>query len=415
MGEWEKIPIGKLCKITKGRQLNKIDLLKSGDYPCLNGGIEPSGYTAEWNTEANTITISEGGNSCGYINFMRTRFWSGGHCYSLLDIIDDINRSFFYQALKGNEKSIMALRVGSGLPNIQRKALASFEITYPTSKLEQSKISEILSTVDKAIEQTVQLIEKYKRIKTGLMQDLLTKGIDERGNIRSEQTHKFKDSPLDRIPVEWEVSELWKCSNIEISGVDKKSVKNEIPVKLCNYMDVYTNEIITRKIDFMVATATNEEVGRFSLKIDDVLITKDSETPDDIAVSAVVIEHLGNILCGYHLALIRPNRDKLIGKFLNYLFGHYYYKIYFGSYANGSTRFGLSLASIKLCPVLLPSPDEQKQIIVIIESISKIILENEVLLNKYHKLKSGLMQALLTGKVKVPEELINEINKLNIN
>ena len=78
----------------------------------------------------------------------------------------------------------------------------------PVSKPEQTKIAEILSTVDRAIEQTEALIAKQQRIKTGLMQDLLTRGIDEHGNLRSEQTHQFKDSPLGRIPVEWEVREL---------------------------------------------------------------------------------------------------------------------------------------------------------------------------------------------------------------
>ena len=73
---------------------------------------------------------------------------------------------------------------------------------------EQSKIAEILSTVDQAIDQTEALIAKQQRIKTGLMQDLLTRGIDENGNLRSEETHEFKDSPLGRIPVEWEVKTI---------------------------------------------------------------------------------------------------------------------------------------------------------------------------------------------------------------
>ena len=78
-------------------------------------------------------------------------------------------------------------------------------------KAEQAKIAEVLSTVDRAIEETEALIAKQQRIKTGLMQDLLIRGIDEHGNLRSEQTHKFKDSPLGRIPVEWESAMPWKC------------------------------------------------------------------------------------------------------------------------------------------------------------------------------------------------------------
>ena len=91
------------------------------------------------------------------------------------------------------------------MQHITRKELDRFSAPFPTSLAEQTKIAEILSTVDRAIEQTEALIAKQQRIKTGLMQDLLTRGIDEHGNLRSEQTHQFKDSPLGRIPVEWEV------------------------------------------------------------------------------------------------------------------------------------------------------------------------------------------------------------------
>lgn len=201
---WKLNKLGAVCKIKKGVQFNRVELADSGMYPCINGGIEPSGYSDLWNTNENTITISEGGNSCGFVNQIKTKFWSGGHCYSLLDLKSDMENDFLYQALKGRQNLIMDLRVGSGLPNIQQKAIKEFEFLSPENPTEQTTIARILSKVDEAIAQTEQLIAKYTRIKTGLMQDLLTKGIDEHGNIRSEQTHEFKDSPLGRIPKEWE-------------------------------------------------------------------------------------------------------------------------------------------------------------------------------------------------------------------
>ena len=90
---------------------------------------------------------------------------------------------------------------------LNQSALRSITICLPEQEYEQNKIADILSTVDQAIDQTEALIAKQQRIKTGLMQDLLTRGIDEEGNLRSEDTHEFKDSPLGRIPVEWEVKE----------------------------------------------------------------------------------------------------------------------------------------------------------------------------------------------------------------
>ena len=124
-----------------------------------------------------------------------------------------MDKDFLYYALKGRENLVMDLRVGSGLPNIQQKAIKAFEFIYPKDKAEQSKIAAILSKVDKAISRTEEIIAKYNRIKTGLLQDLLTKGIDKEGNIRSEQTHEFKDSPLGKIPKEWAVKRLNDCIN----------------------------------------------------------------------------------------------------------------------------------------------------------------------------------------------------------
>ena len=115
--------------------------------------------------------------------------------------------AYFFYALKQWEPYLKGQTSGSGIPHIDKEIFGNLAITEFDLR-EQSKIAEVLSTVDRAIEQTEALITKQQRIKTGLMQDLLTRGIDERGNLRSEQTHKFKDSPLGRIPVEWDVKAL---------------------------------------------------------------------------------------------------------------------------------------------------------------------------------------------------------------
>ena len=99
MGDWISKELSQIAKITKGQQLNKTCLFSHGDYYVLNGGIEPSGYYDKWNTEANTISISEGGNSCGYVNYNSERFWSGGHCYSLSKI-NDISTECLFHILK---------------------------------------------------------------------------------------------------------------------------------------------------------------------------------------------------------------------------------------------------------------------------------------------------------------------------
>ena len=111
------------------------------------------------------------------------------------------------------------------------------------------------------------------------------------------------------LPEGWRFIPLERVAEIILSNVDKKSGKGEAVVQLCNYTDVYYNDIIDKNIEFMEATATPREIERFSLRHGDVLITKDSETPDDIAVPALVNDTLENVLCGYHLAILRPRNN----------------------------------------------------------------------------------------------------------
>ncbi len=145
---WEQRELGELCQIEKGEQLGKSEMTEVGAFYVLNGGVEPSGYTDKWNTPANTISISEGGNSCGYVNFNNCRFWSGGHNYTLKN--PRIVTIYLYQFLKANESKIMAKRVGSGLPNIQKGAIATYPITFPKEK-EQEAIAELLGSIDNLI------------------------------------------------------------------------------------------------------------------------------------------------------------------------------------------------------------------------------------------------------------------------
>lgn len=138
-------------------------LLNNGKYYMLNGGINPSGYLNEYNAKSNTISISEGGNSCGYINYNIEPFWSGGHCYTLID--EKINNEYLFYLLKYNQNNIMKLRVGSGLPNIQKSDLENFEI-HVHAKDNHKNIAKIFKTFDfkiKAVENKLSYLNKFKK------------------------------------------------------------------------------------------------------------------------------------------------------------------------------------------------------------------------------------------------------------
>ncbi|MFW5624698.1 MAG: restriction endonuclease subunit S [Campylobacter hyointestinalis] len=163
---WTSVNLGELGEIIKGQQINKIDLLPSGKYYVLNGGVTPSGYTNSFNTNENIISISEGG-SCGFVNFNKEKFWSGGHNYTLQNLV--INTRFLYALLKHREKNIMSLGVGSGLQNIQKSSLLKFKIQIPTDLKEQEAIGEFFRKIDEILELSQNRISKLENIKKYLL------------------------------------------------------------------------------------------------------------------------------------------------------------------------------------------------------------------------------------------------------
>ena len=160
-----------ICEIIKGKQINGEFLSEKGKYYVMNGGTEPSGYYSDYNVEANTISISEGGNSCGYVQFNTSPFWSGGHCYTIQKIADNVDHLYLYHYLKSKEDAIMKLRIGSGLPNIQKKDLAMFKIKLPTVE-QQKSISTFLSSLERKAEIEEMLLNAMKKQKQYLLRQM---------------------------------------------------------------------------------------------------------------------------------------------------------------------------------------------------------------------------------------------------
>ncbi|MBN2893629.1 MAG: restriction endonuclease subunit S [Bacteroidales bacterium] len=219
------------------------------------------------------------------------------------------------------------------------------------------------------------------------------------------------------IPKDWKKKKLKSISTILFSNVDKKSFPEETPVMLCNYMDVYNNEYITSKLNFMQATAKETEIKKFKLYKDDVIITKDSETQNDIAVPTVVAENIDNLICGYHLAFIRPNKEKLNSIYLMKLLQEHSIKHEFIRLANGITRFGLSTSTFKNLYIPLPPLPEQQKIAEILSTWDKAIETTTKLIQAKKTQKKALMQSLMNdeflikkGGKKVKLGKIAEIN-----
>jgi len=158
--------------------------------------------------------------------------------------------------------------------------------------------------------------------------------------------------------VRWNVHRLRHLADIRPSNVDKKSVDGEVDVRLCNYTDVYYNDSISADVSFMAATAPFVQVKRFELRQDDVLVTKDSETPADIAIASHVRDELPGVLCAYHLAILRP-LPHVAGRFLLYALQSRPLAAQTEVAATGVTRFSLSTGA--LADLTLPVPDRAEQ------------------------------------------------------
>ena len=277
----------------------------------------------------------------------------------------------------------------------------------PFDITEQKQIANYLDNkiakIDKTIENNQKLIELLEEKRVALINQVVTKGLN--------PDVKMKDSGIEwigEIPEHWEIEKLKNISQVKPSNVDKKSKDNEPPVLLCNYTDVYNNEFITMNLDFMKATASYDQIRKLSLDIDDIIITKDSESADDIAVPAIVSEKLNNVVCGYHLAVIHPNTNNIYPKFLFRSLESDKINKQFEHGANGVTRFGLGTYPINNAYICMPPLNEQKQIANYLDKeISKIIKainkikEHTELLEEY---KESLIYNVVTGKVDVRGE-----------
>ena len=213
------------------------------------------------------------------------------------------------------------------------------------------------------------------------------------GNNRAMMASKAQ------MPRGWRLVRLGDVAEVAFSGVDKRTIEGEFPVKLCNYTDVFYNRRIQASMDFMPATATLSELRRWALKQGDVLFTKDSETADEIGIPAFVADDLADVLCGYHLGLARPSQATVNGSFLARTLASRTSAQEFGRIANGVTRFGLTLDATRNLPILLPPLTEQQAIAAVLDSIDDAIEGAEVVIAATEQLRDSLLHQLLTRGV----------------
>jgi type I restriction enzyme, S subunit len=318
----------------------------------------------------------------------------------------EYNSEFIYYNLNCNINKIKSLGEGTTFTEISKTALSKVEMLFLEDKKEQEKIADILSTIDLAITQTEAIIAKQQRIKTGLMQDLLTKGIDENGNIRSEATHEFKDSAIGRIPVDWEVKELREVSLIiDPNPSHRYPPSSDVGIPIASTENfVGDNDFdlsFSEKVPFHVFKQQNK---RCCFSNEDIVFARKGRLgfARYYGESEKVFSHT--------VVIFKPqNKPQIETHYLLWIvrFRDFFEQIDKRMNSNsGVPTLGVQfLGSI---PVRVPKLSEQIQICLTLDSLEKRIEEEKRNLSKQKRLKTGLMQDLLTGKVRVTSLLEKE-------
>jgi type I restriction enzyme S subunit len=304
--------------------------------------------------------------------------------YYVFQVIKGCSGSFLKYFINNSvevKKQIYKYVEGTTRTALRFNQLKNFIVPLPPLP-EQRKIAEILETVDNAIEKTEKIIEKYKRLKQGLMQDLLTKGIDEKGNIRSEKTHKFKDSPLGRIPEEWEVVRLGEVLYFKNGKSPIFSEEGVYPVYGSNGL-IGFSKIYQFEGEHLI-------IGRVGASGEVRMVSGKFFASDNCLVGLLIKEE---------------------GVNLKYMF---YYLKYFDlkRFITQTAQPLITQSLINNLLLPLPPLSEQKRIAEILSQIDQTIEKEEKYKQKLERLKKGLMEDLLTGKVRVNKLVEGEVNEM---
>jgi type I restriction enzyme S subunit len=319
----------------------------------------------------------------------------------LIRIVEFTSRRFLWYSLTHQIKPLNSFSDGDFIVSLNKEQW--FNLNTPIPPLyEQERIVEYLdrktALIDSLIEKTVRKIELLREKRTALINHVVTKGLN--------PDVEMKDSGVEwigEIPGHWGVSKLKYSSQVLPSNVDKHILSDEIQVRLCNYTDVYYNEKIDDSIEFKAGSCTELEFKKFLIVKGDVIVTKDSESTDDIGIPTLVTSDFKDVVCGYHLTLFRPYR--IDGGYLFRFIQSTGTRRYCEVNSNGITRFSLGKSTLE--DLLHPTPPlhEQERIVEFLDEqtsiIDSTIATEERRIELLKEYRQSLISEVVTGKVKV--------------
>lgn len=340
----EKCPNGveykrlrELVKIVKGAQLNKEKLLENGAYPVINGGITPSGYWNEYNHNENSITISQGGASAGYVNFINTKFWAGAHCYIVEKCSEGNNYIYIYHFLKSKEKDLQNSQIGAGIPSVSLKLINSLLVPVPPIEVQ---------------EEIVRILDKFSELENELENEL---------EARKKQ-YEF-----------WRQKLFPHTNFLKISDICKKITSGGTP-------DTSNEEYFKGTIPWLRTQEVNWNViMRTELKITKEAISNSSANiiPKNCVIVAMYGATVGKVaINGIELstnqACCNLEIDETIANYKYVFYWLTYQYKYIKSLGRGS-QTNINASIVKKLQLPVPTLEEQERIVNILDKFDKLV------------------------------------------
>jgi type I restriction enzyme S subunit len=315
-----------------------------------------------------------------------------------------LNVEYLFYNLEFRYDELRSRSAGGGRAGLTKTLIEQVPIPLPPLS-EQAKISEVLSTLDFAIDQTRALIAKHKRIRAGLTIDLLTRGIDECGRLRTEHTHKFKDSSLGRMPVEWKSGSILDFASRTRQPIltgpfgaqlgTKDFVEEGVPVlRIGNVQAGYVDQSDL----LFVSQKKAEALSRYRVQEGDLLFARQGATTGRNSLASSKED---GFLINYHIIRVAVDHTKCSPTFLYAAFNSEMVQHQVDKEKGKGTREGVNTATLQAFVLPVPPMDEQIRISAVLDGLGRHLDNTVSERNKLLSLKAALMQDLLTGKRRV--------------
>ena len=323
---------------------------------------------------------------------------------------ESLDPRYFVHALKQLEPRLKSQTSGTGIPHVDREVLEGFRLFRPALR-EQVQIAQVLDTLDTTLRQTEAIIEKLKQVRQGLLHDLLTRGIDANGELRPphrQAPHLYKDSPLGWIPRGWEVVPTMTCCNLITKGTTPASDdmwQGNDGIRFLRVDNLsFDGQFDFEASRFRVSTATHRTTLGRSMCFPGDVLTNIVGPP--LGKLGLVTDRSGDININQAIALFRPS-DDILPRFLLLWLGSAIAQSWLRQRAKQTSgQVNLTLALCQELPLALMDLAEQQGIISRVTAAQdRMDLESRELA-KLVELKSGLMDDLLTGRVRVTPLLV---------